>query len=77
MKPVLATVVSSRPAVWRPYASPRKLPATTPAAYPARGRARIGPKANGASASVEIAKRTARKANRGYAPTVFWTGTKV
>jgi hypothetical protein len=65
MNPVLATVVSSRPAVWRPYAAARKLPARSPAAHPPRGSVRSDRHAKGASASAEIAKRTARKANSG------------
>ena len=65
MKPVLVTVVSSRPAVWKPYAAARSAPAPSPAAQPARGSSRSGAHAKGASATVEIAKRTARNANSG------------
>ena len=58
MKPVLVTVVSSSPAVWKPYAAARSDPAPRPAAQPAGGRRRSDPQANGASAAVEIANRT-------------------
>src|SRR5262245_44772472 len=77
MNPVLVTVVSSSPAVWSPYAAARNTPAPRPAAHPARGSARSGAQANGASTAVEIAKRTARKANSGYTATASWTGTNV
>ena len=65
MKPVLATVVSSSPAVCRPYATASRTPTPIPAAYPDRGRVRSEPQANGASTAVEIANRTARNANSG------------
>ncbi len=71
MKPVLVTVVSSSPAVWSPYAAARSVPAPRPAAQPARGSARSEPHAKGASARVEIAKRTARNAKSGYTATAF------
>jgi hypothetical protein len=65
MKPVLDTVVSSSPAVWKPYAAARSTPTPSPATTPSRGIARSGLHANGARAAVEIAKRTARKAKSG------------
>ena len=65
MKPVLATVVSSSPAVWKPYAAASSAPTPTPATYPDRGSVRSEPNANGARTTVEIANRTARKANSG------------
>ena len=65
MKPVLATVVCSRPAVCNPYAAARSAPTPIPATYPDRGSERNDPHANGASATVEIANRTARNANSG------------
>ena len=77
MNPVLATVVSSRPAVWKPYAAARNVPAPSPAAQPERGSDRNGAHANGASATHEIANRTARNANSGYVASASWTGTNV
>ena len=65
MKPVLATVVSSRPAVCSPYAAASRTPIPSPATIPPRGIARTGRHANGARTTVEIAKRTARKAKSG------------
>ena len=65
MNPVLATVVRSSPAVWSPYATASSAPAPRPAATPLRGSAPSERQANGASTSVEIAKRTARNANSG------------
>ena len=50
MKPVLATVVRSSPAVCNPYAAARSAPTPTPATYPDRGSERNDPHANGASA---------------------------
>ena len=43
MKPVLATVVSSSPAVWKPYAAASSAPTPIPAAYPDRGSVRREP----------------------------------
>ena len=65
MNPVLATVVSSSPAVWKPYAAASRAPTPTPATSPSRGSARTDRHANGASTAVEIAKRTARNAKSG------------
>ena len=65
MNPVLETVVRSSPAVWNAYAAARKRAGEVPAAQPARGSVRSGDHATGASASPEIAKRTARKAKSG------------
>ena len=66
MKPVLATVVSSSPAVWRPYAVASSS-ADADAGDVARAAAACAASssANGASTTVEIAKRTARNANSG------------
>ena len=65
MKPVLVTVVSSRPAVCSPYAAASRTPTPRPATIPSRGMARTDRQANGARTAVEIAKRTARNANSG------------
>ena len=65
MKPVLETVVSSSPAVWKPYAAASSVPTPRPATIPSRGIVRRGLHANGARAAVEIAKRTARNAKSG------------
>ncbi len=77
MKPVLATVVSSSPAVWRPYAVARSAPTPMPAAYPDRGSVLSERQANGASTTVEIANRTARNANNGYSASASCTWTNV
>src|SRR5688500_412292 len=77
MNPVDETVVSSSPAVWKPYAPASSTPTATPAANPSRGSARTAPQANGASTAVEIAKRTARNANSGYSSSASCTCTKV
>ena len=65
MKPVLVTVVSSRPAVWSPYAAASSVPAPSPADPPCPRERAKRPQANGASAAVEIANRTARNAKSG------------
>ena len=65
MNPVLATVVSSSPAVCNPYAVASSTPTPMPATYPDRGSVRSELQANGARTTVEMANRTARKANSG------------
>ena len=76
MKPVLATVVSSRPAVWSPYASASMSPSPRPASTPARGVLRKGRQANGPNTALERKPRCEEGEQRNVS-SACWTGTNV
>ena len=65
MKPVLETVVRSRPAVCSPIPSPSSTPSTAPAAKPERPSVSTRRPPTTASTPVAIAYRIARNANSG------------